>query len=149
MTTRTVSDVSVMMTCRSHRLDHQGYIPETWVGLLLTALYLIQGDRFIAPLNDNVELAVDAMLAVGSALCVLGAAIGTRLFFPRARRSLSYGLELLGLPLVILALAWFTWAATDASNVLLAVLGGGLGLCIEIASVRMFVNLVAATRELE
>ena len=137
------------MTCRNHRLDHQGYVPETWAGLLLTALYLIQGDRIIAPLNDNVELAVDVMLALGASLCLLGSAIGTRLFFPHARRSLSYGLELLGLPLVILAMAWYTWAASDTSNLLLAALGGGLGLCIEIASVRMFINLVAATRELE
>lgn len=138
-----------MVTCRSHRLDHQGYVPETWAGLLLTALYLIQGDRVIAPLNDNVELGIDVMLALGAGLCLLGAAIGTRLFFPHARRALSYGLELLGLPLIILAMAWYTWAASDTSNLLLAALGGGLGLCIEIASVRMFVNLVAATRELE
>lgn len=139
----------MMTTCRSHRLDHQGYVPETWAGLLLTALYLIQGDRVIGPLNDNVELGVDAMLALGAGLCLLGSAIGTRLFFPHARRASSYGLELLGLPLIILAMAWYTWAASDTSNLLLAALGGGLGLCIEIASVRVFVNLVAATRELE
>lgn len=131
------------------RLDHQGYVPETWAGLLLTALYLIQGDRIIAPLNNNLELAIDVLLAVGAALCLIGTAIGTRMFLPRARRSVSYGFQLLGLPMIIVALAWYTWAASDTSNLLLAVLGGGLGLAIEIASVRMFVLLVAATRELE
>lgn len=131
------------------RLDHQGYVPETWAGLLLTALYLIQGDRIIAPLNGNVELAVDILMALGAGLCLVGTAVGTRMFFPRARRSVSYGFQLLGLPMIIVALAWYTWAASDTSNLLLAVLGGGLGLAIEIASVRMFVLLVAATRELE
>lgn len=132
-----------------HRIDHRGYVPEIWVGLLLSALYLAQGDRVIVPIQDSVELALDWVLALGSGLCLAGTVVGTKLFFPRARRALSYGLQLAGLPLIIIALAWYTYAATDTTNLLLAALGGGLGLCIEIASIRMFVDLVAATRELE
>ena len=131
-----------------HRLDHRGYVPEIWIGLLLTALYLAQGKRVMPALADGLELALDWMLAAGAALCLAGAAVGTRWFLPNARRSLSHGLQLAGLPLIIVSLAWFTYAATTPENLLLAALGGGLGLCIEIASVRMFVDLVATTREL-
>lgn len=134
-----------------HRLDHRGYVPEIWVGLLLTALYLAQADRVVASLADPLELALDVMLAIGCVLCLVGAALGTKWFFPEAPRSVSYGLECLGLPMIIISLAWFTYAATDADNtssMLLAALGGGLGLCIEIASVRMFVDLVTGIREL-
>jgi len=131
-----------------HRMDHRGYVPEIWAGLLLTALFLIQGDRVIAPIQDGLELAVNWVLAVGSSLCLVGSAVGTRLLLPRARLSTAYGLQMLGLPLIIVSLAWYTWAATDSGNLVLAALGGGLGLCIEIASLRMFVDLVSTTREL-
>lgn len=131
-----------------HRIDHRGYVPEIWVGLLLTALFLAQGNRVIAPLQDTLELALDWLLAVGASLCLIGSAIGTRLLLPNARLSLAYGFQMLGLPMIIISLAWYTYAATDTGNVLLAALGGGLGLCIEIASLRMFIDLVAATREL-
>ena len=133
---------------RCPRIDHQGYAPETWAGLLLTALYLIQAERVIGPINDGVEFFLYLITAIGSTLCLLGAAIGTRLFFPRARRSTSYGFQLLGLPLIIVSMAWFTYAAHDGYNLLMIALGGGLGLFIEVASVRMFVKLVVATREL-
>lgn len=136
-----------------HRIDHRGYVPEIWIGLLLTSLYLAQGERVIASLSGPIELALDWMLALGSGLCIAGAAVGTKFLFPRARRAFSYGLQLAGLPLIIIALAGFTYAATasatDTNSLLLAALGGGLGLCIEIASLRMFVDLVTATRELE
>lgn len=135
-----------------YRIDHRGYVPEIWVGLLLSALYLAQAERVVSSISDSLELALDLLLAVGSALCLVGAALGTKWFFPKARRSISYGLQLLGLPMIIASLAWFTYAATDSSNsssLLLSALGGGLGLCIEIASVRMFVDLVTGTRELE
>jgi hypothetical protein len=134
-----------------YRIDHRGYVPEIWVGLLLTALYLAQADRVIPSISDSLELALDLMLAIGCLLCLVGAALGTRWCFPRVGRSVSYGLEVLGLPLIIISLAWFTYAATDSQNtssLLLAALGGGLGLCIEIASVRMFVDLVTGIREL-
>ena len=134
-----------------YRIDHRGYVPEIWVGLLLSALYLAQAERVVPSISDSLELALDLLLALGSLLCLAGAALGTRWCFPRAGRSVSYGLQLLGLPMIIAALAWFTYASLDSDNtssLLLAALGGGLGLCIEIASVRMFVDLVTGIREL-
>lgn len=134
-----------------HRFDHQSYAPEVWGGLLLTSLYLLQSDPIVDTVEDNLERALDGILGVGSLLCLIGVAIGTRWFFPNARRVTSYTFQLLGLPLIIIAMAWYTYAAADFSHpsLLLTVLGGGLGLCIEIGSLRMFIDLVAATRKLE
>ena len=84
-----------------YRIDHRGYVPEIWVGLLLSALYLAQAERVVSSISDSLELALDLLLAVGSALCLVGAALGTKWFFPKARRSISYGLQLLGLPMII------------------------------------------------
>jgi hypothetical protein len=131
-----------------HRIDHRGYVPEIWAGLLLTALFLIQGERAVTSINDTLELAVNWILVAGTALCLVGSAVGTKVLLPRARLSTAYGFQMLGLPLIIIALAWYTWAATDSQNLVVAALGGGLGLCIEIASLRMFVDLVSTTRGL-
>jgi hypothetical protein len=131
-----------------HRIDHRGYVPEIWAGLMLTALFLIQGDRVVTSLHDGLELAVNWVLVVGTALCLFGSAVGTRFLLPHARTSTAYGFQMLGLPLIVVSLAWYTWAATDSGDLAVAALGGGLGLCIEIASLRMFVDLVSTTRSL-
>lgn len=132
-----------------HRIDHRGYVPEIWVGLLLSALYLLQTDPILDGITDNLERVISSTMAVGSLACIAGASMGTRWFFPKARLAMCYGLQLLGLPLIILSLAWYAFAVSvDHDRLLLSVLGGGLGLCIEIASLRMFVDLVTATREL-
>jgi len=133
-----------------HRFDHQSYAPELWTGLLITGLYLLQTDPLIDTLEDHLERALDLTMTVGSLLCLIGCAVGTRWFFPKAKRSVSYTFQLLGLPLIIAALAWYTYSAADFTrpSLLLTALGGGLGLCIEIGSLRMFIDLVAATRKL-
>jgi len=133
-----------------HRFDHQSYAPELWAGLFLTGAYLTQSDPIIDTLEDHLERGLDIALALGALLCLIGCAVGTHWFFPRARRTTSYTFQLFGLPLIITALAWYTYSAADFShpNILLTALGGGLGLCIEIGSLRMFIDLVAATRRL-
>jgi hypothetical protein len=127
---------------QGHRIDHQGYAPEIWAGLLITALYLLQSEPLVVTIADRLEFALDGVLAVGSALCLLGAASGTRWFFPKTPKRCSYRFHLLGLPLIVAALAWYTYAAADAPDLILVALGGGLGLCLEIASVRMVVEIV-------
>lgn len=133
---------------QGYRIDHQGYAPEVWAGIFLTAIYLLQTDRVIRNIQDPFETLLDAAIAVGSGLCLLGALIGTRYLFPHARPRVSYTLQMIGLPIIIAVLACYAYAATDAStSVMMVVLGGGFGLCIEIASVRMLIELITATRE--
>lgn len=127
---------------QGYRIDHQGYAPEIWAGLLITSLYLIQAEPLMVTIGDRLEFALDALLALGSAICLLAAMTGTRWFFPNTPKRCSYRAQLIGLPLIIATLAWYTYAAADAPNLILVALGGGLGLCLEIASVRMVVDIV-------
>lgn len=132
---------------QGHRIDHQGYAPELWAGLLLTALYLLQSDPFVVSIADRWEVALDVILAVGAAVSFLAGLLGTRWFFPGVAKRTCYRMHLVGLPLMIAALAGYTYAAAGQPNLLLVVLGGGLGLCIEIGTVRMLVDIAEDLRD--
>ena len=132
---------------QGHRLDHQGYAPEIWAGLLLTALYLMQAGPILATLGDRLEFGLELLLTVGSALCLVGAMTGTRYFFPKCPKRCSYRFHLVGLPLIILSMAWYTYANSYTPSLALVALGGGLGLCIEIASVRMLIEIADELRD--
>lgn len=125
-----------------YRIDHQGYVPETWVGLLVTALYLMQIGPNISNLNDRVEDALALSMFTGSLICLVGVVLGTKWFFRRTRRKVAYIVELVGLPFIIASLGWLTYASVDARQVLITAMAGGMGLCIEIASVRLVVDLI-------
>ena len=130
-----------------HRFDHRGYVPEIWVGLLLTALYLLQATPLLSSITDWLEIGLEVLLAVGCAICIAGSAVGTRWCFPRASKRISYRLVQAGLPLIIAALALYTYAASSEPSLLVVTLGGALGLCIEIASVRMFIDITEELRD--
>jgi hypothetical protein len=131
---------------QGHRLDHQGYAPEMWIGLLLTALYLMQSTPLLSSITDWLEFSLEALLALGCALCIAGSALGTRWCLPGTPKRTSYRLVQAGLPLIVVALAWYTYAAASQPSLLVVTLGGALGLCIEIASVRMLIDV---TQELK
>ena len=124
-----------------YRIDHQGYAPEIWAGLMITALYLLQTEPLMVTIADRLEFALDLVLAVGAGISLLAGMLGTRFFFPRVSKRICYRLHLVGLPLIIAALAWYTYASAAAPNLILVALGGGLGLCLEIGSVRMLVEI--------
>lgn len=132
---------------QGRRIDHQGYAPEIWIGLLLTGLYLLQSPPIIDSISNTLEYVLDGMLIAGSGICVAAAMIGTRWFFPGIRKRVPYLMHLAGLPLIIITLAWYTYAISAAPNLILVALGGGLGLCIEIASVRMIIEIAEDLRE--
>lgn len=132
---------------QGHRIDHQGYAPEIWIGMFITALYLLQTNPVVVSISDTLELALDGLLALGTGICTLAAFLGTRWFFPGVPKRTSYIMQLVGLPIIILALAWYTYASTAAPNLILVALGGGLGLCIEIGSVRMIVDIADDLRD--
>ena len=132
---------------QGHRYDHQGYAPEIWIGLLLTALYLMQSAPLLSSITDRLEFALEAVLAVGCAICIVGSALGSRWFFPSATKRLSYRFVQAGLPLIVVALAWYTYAAAAEPSLVVVTLGGALGLCIEIASVRMFIDITEELRD--
>ena len=48
---------------QGHRIDHQGYTPEIWIGLFITAVYLLQTEPLIVTIGDTLEVALDALLA--------------------------------------------------------------------------------------
>lgn len=129
------------------RIDHQGYAPEIWAGLLLTSLYLLQTGPILGGISDRLETTLEIIMSAGSAICVFGAALGTRWFFPRCAKRCSYTLQLIGLPLIILSMAWYTYANASTPSLALVALGGGLGMCIEIASVRMVVEIAEELKE--
>ena len=126
---------------QGHRIDHQGYTPEIWIGLFITAVYLLQTEPLIVTIGDTLEVALDALLALGTGICTLAAALGTRWFFPKVPKNISYRIHLIGLPIIILALAWYTYASTAEPDLVLIARGGALGLCIEIGSIRMIVDI--------
>lgn len=124
------------------RIDHQGFIPEIFSGLLLTALYLMQIGPSIPNLNNLLEDWLSLGLFVGSVLGLVGVALGTKWIFKNVRRRVSYICELIGLPLMIFSLAVYTYASVDSHALLMTALSGGLGLTIEIGCVRLLVDLV-------
>jgi hypothetical protein len=132
---------------QGHRIDHQGYAPEIWAGLGLTALYLMQAGPILGGINDRLEFALEALLVIGSVICLIGAMTGTRWFFPSCPKRCSYRFHLVGLPLIVIAMAWYTYANAASPSLALVALGGGLGLCIEIASVRMVIDIAEDLRE--
>lgn len=124
------------------RIDHSGIVPEIYAGLFLTSLYLMQLGPTLFNLSDFVEDIINLLLFTGSVLALIGATLGTRLFWPHFPRKRSYYIQLCGIPMLILALAWYTYASVDTKDFVTTALGGGLGLCIEIGLVRLFINLV-------
>lgn len=138
--------MSVILTPSSqgHRIDHQGYAPEVWIGLFLTSLFLLQTDPTMVAINDDLEFALDLLLALGTGVCILASALGTRWFFPRFPKRWSYRMHQAGLSVLVVVLAWYTYASSNSPNLVLVALGGGLGLVIEIATVRMFIEITAA-----
>lgn len=132
---------------QGHRIDHQGYAPEIWIGLLITSLYLLQTEPLIVTITDGLEVALEVILAVGAGISTLAACLGTRWFFPKVSKRTSYKMQLIGLPLIILALAWYTYASASSPSLVLVALGGGLALCIEIGSVRMIVDIADELRD--
>ncbi len=129
-------------TVDCERIDHQGFVPEIYAGLMLTALFLMQLGPSLDNINDLLEDWLSLSLFFGSVIGLAGVVLGTKLVFPRVRRRVSYIVGLFGIPLMIFPLAWYTYASVDVSDLLITALGGGLGLCIEIGLVRMFVDLV-------
>lgn len=125
-----------------YRIDHQGFIPEIFAGLLLTALYLMQIGPTIPNLNDRLEDWLALSLFTGSVLGLVGVALGTKWLFKKIRRRVCYLIELVGLPLIIIALGLYTYASVDTRQILMTALSGGLGLCIEIGCVRLVVDLI-------
>jgi hypothetical protein len=130
-----------------YRIDHQGFVPEIFAGLLLTALYLMQIGPNIPNLDDRVEDWLVLALFAGSVIGLVGVVLGTKWFFRRLRRRVSYLVELVALPFMILALAGYTYASVDSGELLVSALSGGLGLTIEIGLVRLFVDLVEDLNE--
>lgn len=124
------------------RIDHQGFIPEIYAGLLITALYLMQVGPIIENLNDRVEDILVLTLFSGSLIGLVGIVLGTKWFFRRLRRKTAYVVQLCGIPLMIGSLALYTYTSVNADELLLTALGGGLGLCIEIGLIRLFVDIV-------
>lgn len=125
------------------RIDHQGFVPEIFAGLLGTALWMMQIGPSISTLSDYVEDWIALLLFLGSFICLIGVILGTKLVFPRhfSRRA-AYRVELVGLPIIIAPLAFLTYASVSPDSLLLTALAGGLGLTIEIGCVRLFVDLV-------
>lgn len=128
---------------QGHRIDHQGYAPEIWIGLLLTALYLIQAGPLLSSIADWLEVFLEIALAVGCALCIIGSMLGTRWCLPGTPKQTSYRFVMAGLPFIALSLACYTYAASAEPSLIVVTLGGGMGLFLEIGTVRMFVDLMA------
>lgn len=129
------------------RIDHQGFVPEMYVGLLATALWMMQVGPSISTMSDYVEDWLALLMFIGGLTCAIGVVIGTKMtkiIFPHKGRRCAYKVQLVGLPFLIATLGWLTYASVDPDQLLLTTLGGGLGLCIEIGAVRLFIDLVQA-----
>ena len=129
------------------RIDHQGYVPEIFAGLLLTALYLLQIGPSIPNLNDRLEDWLALSLFTGSVLGLVGVVLGTKWVFRKINRRVSYIIESIGVPMLIFSLGVYTYASVDTHQLLLTAMSGGLGLTIEIGCVRLLVDLINELHE--
>lgn len=134
-------------TVDCERIDHQGFVPEIFAGLMLTALYMMQLGPNIPNLDDYLEDVLALIMFIGSVVGLIGVALGTKLVFPHVVRRKAYWFELFAIPLMIIPLAAYTYASVDTNQLLITALSGGLGLTIEIGLVRLFVDLVQDLHE--
>lgn len=129
------------------RIDHQGWVPEMYIGLLATALWMMQVGPSISTMSDYIEDWIALLMFIGGTVCAIGVVIGTkigRIVLPHRGYRAAYKIQLFGLPLLIATLGWLTYASVDPGQLLLTTLAGGLGLCIEIGAVRLFIDMVQA-----
>lgn len=134
----------------SERIDHQGFVPEIFAGLLATAFWMMQYGPSIASISDYIEDWMALALFFGSVACLLGVVIGTkfsRMMLPHAGRRTAYVFQLVGLPPIIGTLGLLTYASVDPNNLVISALAGGLGLCVEIGCLRLFVDLIQELRD--
>jgi len=127
------------------RIDHGPYCVEIWVGLFLSGLYVLIQPQILTSISSGFENFIAAVLMAGSGLCLWGAAMGTPYFYPNAELITSYRLQMVGLPIISIVLGTLA-VATDVSAVAQFTLSGGLGVPVQIASLRMLVKLWTETK---
>jgi ABC-type amino acid transport system permease subunit len=128
---------------KKHRIDHGSYAIEIWAGLFISGIYILSAPQVLFSIPNWFENTIAGILCVGSGLCLWGAALGTKWCYPNAAEQTSYRLELIGLPLISIILGVLA-VATDVSAIAQFTLSGGLGVPVQIASLRMIAKLWTA-----
>ena len=108
------------------------------VACMITGLSLLiigptpQGS--IDKLDDGLEKVLAVLLFSGSAVCTFAATTGSRFWFPRWSRVLSYGVGLVGLPIVISSLMFYAYAVSNNTDNFTSALGGAFALLLALGA---------------
>lgn len=127
------------------RLDRGMYTVPVWVGLFLTGIYVVLTPQSQGRLPEAVDSALAALFSVAALACLVGAALGTRWFYPTAKLSTSYWLEIAGLAVICVVLG-VEAVVTDLTLVQQFTLAGNFGAIIQIGSIRFIYRLWLALR---
>lgn len=119
------------------RLDRGFFTQPTWLGLICTAIYVLLNPEVIPAFTETTGNVIGAILGFGALVC-LGASL-------LHNWRLAFQLELIGSALIIAAMIIldFTAPLTLFQQMTLV---GGLGVWVQISSIRLMAHLIRALR---
>ena len=120
------------------RADRGYYTLPVWLGLFCTSIYVLMSPEVIPAFTETKGNLLGGLLGVSAAVCLVGALL------PDWRR--AFRIELYGLGGIVAAMVVLDFTA-PLSLWQMSTLVGGLGVWVQIASVRMMAHLVRALRD--
>lgn len=127
------------------RLDRGMYTVPIWFGLFLTGIYVVLAPQSEEHFVDSTENVLGYLFSLSAALCLLGAALGTKWFKPNTKLATSYWLEIVGLSGICILLG-VDAVVTDLTLWQQFTMAGSLGAILQIGSLRFIVMLLLALR---
>ncbi len=127
------------------RLDRGAYTIPVWFGLFFTGLYVVMQPQIETHIPNWVENLLGLVFILGSGACLVGAFMGLRWFYPNAKLSTSYWLEIAGLSVICVVLGVLA-IVTDLSLEQQFTMSGGLGALVQIGSLVLIARLGMAIR---
>ena len=120
------------------RVDQGGFVPEIMAGLWFSGIYILATPTVIQRLGAWENL-LAVLMTIGATLVLTGLSLGSWLA-PETPRSVSYRLEMLGLPIIVIVLGVLA-LFTPLPPLQEFTLGGGLGFLVQIGCLRLMAKL--------
>ena len=137
----------------NRRHDHGPMYVTMMIACFLTAVSMILlgpiPNSAISELSSLTQAILSWMLLVGAVLCLCGASIGSHFFFPRCSRRIAYQIAVIGIPLVVACMVFYSYAVMLNAGGFYASLGSSLGALLGLGAAINGVNFVLEIRRIE
>lgn len=98
------------------------------IAVMLTAISIIilgpVPESSISELSSDLQKTLSTILLIGGVTCTIGSLLGSRFFFPGFSVVRSYGIGLIGIPLVASSMFFYGYAVMINTNNFASALGG-------------------------